>query len=131
MSIRFIPMICLLISIFFHTAEARKRVAIIEFRGIKVEADILRQLTDDARGGMREGLPSESFDIISRENISQILAEMGKTIEDCSTECEISLGRDVGADYVLSGTIYKIEGVYILTLNSTTHLQAPFFRRKG
>ena len=92
------------------------RVAVLEFRGVGIDSTILFQLSDEARGGIREGLPVRKFDVTTRESISQILEDMGKTLEDCSTECEVSLGRDVGADYVLSGSIFKVEQTYLLTI---------------
>ena len=45
-----------------------------------------------------------------------MLEDNGKDISDCDVQCEVTLGRVVGADYVLSGTIFQAEGVYILTL---------------
>ena len=110
-------LVCLLALTMSFSAWAEIRhVAILEFRGIGIKSEILLQLSDEARGGIREGLSIANFNVTSRENLQQILADMGKTIEECSVECEVSLGRDVGADFVLSGNLLKMEGTYLLTL---------------
>ena len=112
---RYFLFFCTVLVLLPKTAFADLRLAVLEFRGNASEA-ILQQISDEARGGAREGLPRQKYSITSRENIKQILEDMGKTLESCSEECEISLGRDVGADYVLSGGLFVMEGVYILTL---------------
>jgi hypothetical protein len=113
-SIQFI--VVLFLVCWSNVAFAKKRLAVLEFRGIGLEQTMLFQLSDEARGGAREGLPIQDYDITSRENIKQMLEDMGKTIEECDVECEVELGRVVGADYVLSGNVYQVEGNYILTL---------------
>ncbi|MBM75063.1 MAG: hypothetical protein CMK59_06665 [Proteobacteria bacterium] len=105
-----------LLMLFSNVVFAKQRVAVLEFRGVGIDQNILFQLSDESRGGAREGLPIHHFDITSRENMRQILEDMGKDMSSCDVECEVSLGRVVGADYVLSGTIFQAEGVYILTL---------------
>ena len=112
--IRWIFLFCCLV--WSNVAFAKQRVAVLEFRGVGIEQQILFQLSDESRGGAREGLPVQEFDITSRENMKQMLEDMGKDLSACDVECEVELGRVVGADYVLSGTIFQAEGTYILTL---------------
>ncbi len=112
--LRWVFIICCLI--WSNIAFAKQRVAVLEFRGVGMDQNILFQLSDEARGGAREGLPVQEFDITSRENMKQMLEDMGKDLSACDVECEVELGRVVGADYVLSGTIFQAEGTYILTL---------------
>ena len=109
-------LIILLMVCWSNVVWAKQRVAVLEFKGTGVDQSILFQMSDEARGGAREGLPIQEFDITSRENLKQMLADMGKDMSACDVECEVTLGRVVGADYVLSGTIFQAEGVYILTL---------------
>lgn len=108
--------ICILLLCWSNVVLAKQRLAVLEFRGISIDQGLLLQLSDEARGGAREGLPIQDYDITSRENMKQMLEDMGKDISSCNEECEVTLGRIVGADYVLSGTIMKTEGIYILTL---------------
>ena len=65
------PLLFLLFLIPQH-AFADVRLAVLEFRGNASKA-ILQQISDEARGGVREGLPRQKYSITSRENIKQIL----------------------------------------------------------
>jgi hypothetical protein len=52
---------------------------------------------------------------MTRENMAAMLKEMGKP--DCSEgDCEVETARNIGADYVLSGEIARIEGTYVVVL---------------
>ncbi|MEC7985013.1 MAG: hypothetical protein VX278_07610 [Myxococcota bacterium] len=106
-----------------NTANAEvKSVAVLEFQSNEIDRRTLLLLSDEARGGLREGLSIDKYNIISRENLFQILSDMGKTIEECSSECEVTLGREIGADYVLSGNLIYMEGAYILAMKlHSTH----------
>ncbi len=45
-----------------------------------------------------------------------MLEDMGKDLSDCEVECVVELGRVLQSDYVISGTIGKIENMFLLTL---------------
>lgn len=69
--------IFLLISIFLCIPPAwagSEFVAVLEFQG-NAEDQILMQLSDEVRGGIREGLPRQKYSISTRENIRQILED--------------------------------------------------------
>ena len=121
---------CLILLCISNIAFAKQRVAVLEFRGVGMESTILFQLSDEARGGVREGLPIREFDITSRENLKQMLEDMGKDMSACDVECEVTLGRVVGADYVLSGSIYQVEGTYILTMKLHDTMSASLLAQK-
>ena len=46
----------------------------------------------------------------------KVLEDMGKDLSAADVECEVELGRALQSDYVISGTIGKIDNMYILTL---------------
>ena len=96
--------------------QEKQRVAVLEFRGIDVNPNLLLPLAEEARGGARSALPTSEFDITSREGMKSMLSDMGKDISDCDVECEVELGRVLNANYVVSGNIYTIDNMYILTL---------------
>jgi hypothetical protein len=41
--------------------------------------------------------------VMTRENMLQLLKAVGKKLEECQGECEVETGRNVQADYVVSG----------------------------
>jgi TolB-like protein len=94
---------------------ADKRLAVLEFQGGKIEDETLRTLTDTVRGGALEGLARSGIDVMTRENMMAMLKAMGKA--ECQEgECEVETARNIGADYVVSGSVARIESLYVVTL---------------
>ncbi len=54
--------------------------------------------------------------VIAKEKVVEILKSMHKDAVQCSSECEIETAREIGADYVASGSISAISGRTILVL---------------
>lgn len=80
-----------------------KRLAVLEFRG-KIDSDVLETFADAVRGGAVEGLAGREVEVLTRENMMVLLREMGK--EDCTEgDCEVETARNIGADFVVSGTV--------------------------
>ena len=96
-------------------AEA-KSVAVLEFRGLGVNTQLLAQLSEEARGGARMSLPNSQYNITSRESMNSMLEDMGKDMSAYDVECEVELGRVLQVDYVISGSVTKIDNIFILTL---------------
>ena len=46
-----------------------------------------------------------TYSIITRENMMQVLNDMGKDETCIDGACEVDLARNIGADLVVSGTI--------------------------
>ena len=112
-------LICWLFMLCTSIAQAQqqtKLVAVLEFRGLGVNTQLLAQLSEEARGGARMSLPNSEYNITSRENMKQMLEDMGKDMSACDVECEVELGRVLQADYVISGSVGKIDNMFILTL---------------
>ena len=56
---------------------------------------------------VRSRIAESGFNVITRENILQLLQAQGKRIEDCEAECEVETGRRLGADLVVTGEILQ------------------------
>ena len=93
-----------------------KRLAVLEFRGVDIDQGILLKLSDQSRLAGLETLPSSQYEIMTRENMAQILSDMGKDISECIGACEVEVGRNLGVDLIVTGDILRVEGVYYLTL---------------
>ena len=93
-----------------------KRVAVLEFRGVDVDTAILLKLSDQSRTAAVEILSKDEYLIMTRENMLEILSDMGKDASCMEGQCEVEVGRNVGADFIVTGDILKIEGTYVLTL---------------
>jgi formylglycine-generating enzyme required for sulfatase activity len=91
-----------------------KRLAVLELKG-KIDGDVLDTFADAVRGGAVEGLVGRRVQVMTRENMMVLLKEMGK--KDCSEgDCEVETARNIGADYVVSGGVVRIDGAFVVTL---------------
>ena len=107
--------------VFSSNAFAVKRLAVLEFRGVGVQKEILTLITDGVRLGVLDGLNEHKIDgqevlVMTKENMMDMLNQMGKSAADCQGECKVELGRNIGADYVISGELFKVDELYILNV---------------
>ena len=97
-------------------AEELKRVVVLEFRGVGTDQEILLKFSDQVRSAAVSQLNPEEFVLMTRENTRELLSDMGKDITCMDGECEIEIGRNLQADYIITGHLLKIEEMYVLTL---------------
>lgn len=85
-----------------------QHLAVLEFDNAlpdkKVEIDRLA-LSDQVRS--IPGTRAPGLLVMARESVTQILEANKKSLEDCDTQCETETGRKLGADYIVSGRIYR------------------------
>jgi hypothetical protein len=92
-----------------------QRLAVLEFQGKNLESDILMTFADTVRGGILQAVGSRGISVMTRENMLVLLKDMGK--QDCAEgECEVETARNIGADYVVSGKVVRMERIYFITL---------------
>ena len=92
-----------------------KRMAVLEFAGKNMDEDILMTFSDTVRGGALQGLEPHGVVVMTRENMMVLLRDMGK--KECGEgDCEVETARNIGADYVISGKVVRIEQIYAVTL---------------
>ena len=92
-----------------------KRLAVLEFQGKNLDQDILMTFSDTIRGGALQGIQGHGVVVMTRENMLVLLKDMGK--QDCGEgDCEVETARNIGADYVISGKVVRMEQAYIVTL---------------
>jgi hypothetical protein len=98
------------------TVPARgKRLAVLEFQGRNLDQDILMTFSDTVRGGTLIGLEPYGVAVMTRENMLVLLRDMGK--QECGEgDCEVETARNMGADYLVSGKVVRIEQLYAVTL---------------
>jgi TolB-like protein len=95
--------------------RGNKRLAVLEFQGRNLDQDILMTFSDTVRGGALQGLEGRGVVVMTRENMLVLLRDMGK--KECSEgECEVETARNLGADYVVSGKVVRMEQIYVVTL---------------
>ncbi|MBM74409.1 MAG: hypothetical protein CMK59_03340 [Proteobacteria bacterium] len=111
------------ILIFFlpSTAWGVKRLAVLEFRGVNADEQLLGLLSDDVREGVLSVTKGQEVDsdellVMTRENMMDMLTQMGKDASCIEGECEVELARNIGADYVISGDLAQFDELYILSI---------------
>ena len=92
-----------------------KRLAVLEFKGESIKGDVLDTFADAVRGGAVEALAGRRVQVMTRENMLVLLKDMGK--KDCSEgDCEVETARNIGADFVVSGSVVRIDAAFVVTL---------------
>ena len=113
---------CLLFFVFFmilpRSAFADiKRIAVLEFQGVGInEEGLLFSLSDAVRSGLIKELSSDAYLVMTRESTLQVLKDMGKDASCMQGECELEIARNIGSDFVVSGTITPLSGKYLVSL---------------
>ena len=92
-----------------------ERLAVLDFEST-VEGDLSDILANQSRAGALDRLDALQWSIITRENMMQILSDMGKDAECISGNCEVEIARNIGADAVVSGQISELDGTYVVNL---------------
>jgi TolB-like protein len=89
-------------------ATSQYRLAVVELRNdAEMRPSEIAYLTDLARTQARDSLPAERFLVMTRESIVALLPP-GKTLLDCAkSQCEVEVGRTIGADYIVSGEVLR------------------------
>jgi Skp family chaperone for outer membrane proteins/TolB-like protein len=92
-----------------------KRLAVLEFNGAKTQGEVLEVFADTVRGGVVQGLAGRGIQVMTRENMMVLLREMGKN--DCvEGDCEVETARNIGADFVISGSVVLVDQSFVVTL---------------
>lgn len=92
----------------------RQKVAVLEFEMVK-GLDLDRAyFSDKVRGAVQDRMPQ--LFVMTRESTEMLLKQFGKSINDCTGECEVETGRQLGADYVVSGRLTRAGTRTALTL---------------
>ena len=90
-------------------------MAVLEFQGKDLDPDILMTFSDTVRGGTLQALEPYGVVGMTRENMLVLLRDMGK--KECGEgDCEVETARNIGADYVISGKVVRVEQSYFVTL---------------
>ena len=58
-----------------------------------------------------------AFKLMSREQVFEILSKANKSAAQCTAECEVQTAREIGADYVLTGSISPLGAKAVLVLD--------------
>jgi TolB-like protein len=84
------------------------KLAVLELRndaGLSVAE--MAYLTDRVRGDASQNLPSSAFLVMTRESIQELLPPGVRLVDCLSSQCEVEVGRKIGADYIVTGEILK------------------------
>ncbi len=99
-----------------HAEELKPRIAVLEIKG-SLSRGQLSILSDKIRSGILLGVQGKDFVVMSRENTAVLLKDMGLDCEKVQGECEVETGRNIGAAYVVSGSVEDVgRGMMLLSL---------------
>ena len=116
MFFRCFVMLLVCLSMISNALADVKHMAVLEFRGVGIDTAYLLKLSDQSRRAAVELLPKKEYLIMTRENMQQMLSDMDKDLSCLEGVCEVEIGRNVGAEIIITGDLLKIENTYVLTL---------------
>lgn len=94
--------------------QPAKRIAVLELQGQGVSEAEAQTLTDRLRSRL---VNTNVFQVLEREQMDEILNEQGFQQGGCvSDECLVEIGRLVGVEQMVGGSIGKIGQTYTLDL---------------
>jgi hypothetical protein len=144
----FMRLICLLFSFIYlllfalvvtilpdiSVAVARDRVAILDFKVAKTEEGEMASTTFEAQAlteALRASITELNlFLVMTKENMYELL-EPGVDLEDCIGKCEVETGRNMGAKYILTGVIGRLNGHYDLVIKLFNTKTGEFLSSKS
>jgi hypothetical protein len=105
--------------LFCAAASAAKILAVLEITpktdDVEMSISEFQHLTDELRTRARESLP-ESYTILTRDNIIQLLPPDEDERECLAEGCAVEIGRAIGAEYVTQGVVGKFGDDLTLTV---------------
>ncbi len=96
-------------------AEGEPRIAVLELKG-KLPRGQLSVMSDKVRAGVLSALAGTDYVVMSRENMAMLIRDMGLDCESAQGECEVETGRNIGAAYVVSGSVEDMGGLLLCTI---------------
>ncbi len=96
--------------------QPRLELAVLELQSRYVQREVLEVFSDELRGEASERLPEHY--VFTRENLESRLKEKGIDPSDCAGEdfCEIDVGRKMGVDYIMSGSVLRLGDKLVATI---------------
>jgi TolB-like protein len=94
--------------------QAAKRIAVLELMGQGISQAGAQTLTERLRSRL---VNTKAFHVLEREQMDEVLKEQGFQQSGCvSDECLVEIGRLVGVEQMVGGSIGKIGQTYTLDL---------------
>jgi hypothetical protein len=98
-------------------SAAPQKIAILPIKNMQTQSITELSFLTDLIRSTASRLPTESYSIITQENVIALLPE-GKTLEDCVSQstCEVTMGRELGADYIITSEITSYGDEYRISM---------------
>ena len=101
----------------------RKRLAVLEFASVGVDDNqLLASLSDSLRSGLIQKIDKNEFLVLTPESTVHLLKNIDTDASCMARECDLEIGKNIGADFVFSGHVRFYANTYIVTveLHNTT-----------
>ena len=123
----FLAVCTLLLVAIFAVAGGEKKVAVLELvNKAGITDDEAYALTDQVRVVASRMLPGAQFIVMTSENIQELLPP-DMDLKKCdSAQCEVEMGRMLGADYIITGEIIRFGSNLRLNLRAHHSFSAHF-----
>ena len=117
-ALRVFAILCLMTALWSGAARAEvsPRIAVLELKG-SLKRGQLGVMSDKVRAGVLRAIEGRNYIVMSRENMAVLLRDMGLDCESAEGVCEVETGRNIGAAFVVSGSVEDVgDGLWLCTL---------------
>ena len=112
-----LALLCLTSTVAYAQEPRLPKLAVLELsvEGNAIKLDDATGLTDVYRSQLAKST-ADAVRFISKEKVFEILKSVEKVAATCTADCEIQTAREIGADYVATGSIALVGKKTVLVL---------------
>ncbi|MEE2787218.1 MAG: PEGA domain-containing protein [Myxococcota bacterium] len=94
------------------TSSKTKKIAVLTLRNdTELKATQVAYLTEQIRATALR-LPAAKYTVMTAENMMEMLPPGTDDLAACEGDCEVETGRNIGADYVVTGSLVRFGQTY-------------------
>jgi hypothetical protein len=97
-------------------AYGKERIAILNSNSLNknITYEDIDFISEEIRSAIFYSISRTKYDLMQKETITEFLRD--NDMSYCTSTCEIETGRVLGADYILTSSIYRLDDVFNLKI---------------
>ena len=118
--LRIVLWFVMLFVLFFSSVARGEYIAVLDFTGERLDDESKTVTSDSLRTSLHQhlGQQHQKYQLITRENLFLFLDDMGKDMSCTEGSCEVEIGRNIGADIIVSGYLSYFEDEQLYVINT-------------
>lgn len=108
-----------------------KNIAVLDFETVSGPKQCARFAEETVRTMISEGLDREKYNLYTKENLLAMIKTeiLGKSCVEGA--CQIEIARNIGADYAITGSFYRISNIEYLSISLYETKEGTLLEKKN